>query len=330
MRNHTLCLAVLSLLAVSSARSDEPPTLTVITYDAITADWGPGPVLETAFEAECGCDLQWIATDTSGTLISRLQLEGDDSDVDVMMGIDQNLLPRANDSGLFAPHRIDTALLDLDYRWTDPRFLPYDQGYFSFVYQTDRIANPPQSLAELATRDDVTVLLQDPRSSTPGMGLVAWVERAFGEEGASQWWSQMREQIVTIAPGWSEAYGLFLEGEADAVLSYTTSPAYHQLEESREDIAAMPFSEGHPVQIELAGVLASSDQPELARQFLAFMVSPEAQRIVAQGNYMFPVTPIDSMPEQWPSRPQTVIDSPPIDSATSREWLARWRQALEQ
>ena len=33
------------------------PTLTVYTYASFVSDWGPGPLIEPAFEAHCGCDL---------------------------------------------------------------------------------------------------------------------------------------------------------------------------------------------------------------------------------------------------------------------------------
>ena len=36
-------------------------TLTVYTYDSFTAEWGPGPQVEKAFEAECGCDVRFVA-----------------------------------------------------------------------------------------------------------------------------------------------------------------------------------------------------------------------------------------------------------------------------
>lgn len=40
-------------------------------------------------------------------------------------------------------------------------------------------------------------------------------------------------KTVTVTKGWSEAYGLFLKGESDLVLSYTTSPAYHIIAEKK-------------------------------------------------------------------------------------------------
>ncbi len=54
------------------------------------------------------------------------------------------------------------------------------------------------------------------------------------------------------------------KGESDLVLSYTTSPAYHILEEKKDNYAAANFSEGHYLQVEVAARTAASKQPELA------------------------------------------------------------------
>ena len=99
-----------------------------------------------------------------------------------------------------------------------------------------------------------------------------WVKAAYGDR-AAEIWAGLADNIVTVTPGWSEAYGLFLEGEADMVLSYTTSPAYHLIAESDDTKAAALFDEGHYLQIEVAGKLAATDQPALADQFLAFMLT---------------------------------------------------------
>ena len=99
-----------------------------------------------------------------------------------------------------------------------------------------------------------------------------WVKNAYGDR-AGEIWASLADNIVTVTPGWSEAYGMFLEGEADMVLSYTTSPAYHLIAEEDASKAAAIFNEGHYMQIEVAGKLAATDQPELADAFLAFMTS---------------------------------------------------------
>lgn len=45
----------------------------------------------------------------------------------------------------------------------------------------------------------------------------------YGDKAPAAW-QQLAKKTVTVTKGWSEAYGLFLKGEGDLVLSYTTSP----------------------------------------------------------------------------------------------------------
>jgi len=120
--------------------------------------------------------------------------------------------------------------------------------------------------------EDFKIVIQDPRSSTSGLGLVLWVKSVYGDK-AGEYWKRLAPYILTITKGWSEAYGLFLRGEADMVLSYTTSPAYHIVEENKTNIKSATFKEGHYGQIEVAAVLKSSKQQALAKKFLAFMHS---------------------------------------------------------
>ena len=102
---------------------------------------------------------------------------------------------------------------------------------------------------------------------------------------------------MTVTPGWSEAYGLFLEDEADMVLSYTTSPAYHLIAELDATKSAAPFSEGHYMQVEVTGKLAATDQGALADQFLAFMLTDAAQSALITTNWMYPArTPAAGLP----------------------------------
>ena len=106
-------------------------------------------------------------------------------------------------------------------------FLPFDWGWFAFVYDETRLAEPPTSLADLVDAEDgPKIVIEDPRTSTPGLGLLLWMRDVYGDE-AGDAWKKLAPKIVTVTQGWSEAYGLFLKGEADMVLSYTTSPAYH-------------------------------------------------------------------------------------------------------
>ncbi|MFV0513521.1 MAG: thiamine ABC transporter substrate binding subunit [Jhaorihella sp.] len=316
------------ILSASAAIADTPE-LTVYTYDSFVSDWGPGPVIEKAFEETCGCDLKLVGAGDGAALLARVRLEGARSEADVVLGLDTNLTAAASATGLFAPHSVETAY-DLPLEWNDPVFVPYDWGYFAFVHNAGLDA--PQSLRALAD-SDLGIVIQDPRSSTPGLGLLMWVKTAYGDE-AAEIWAGLADNIVTVTKGWSEAYGLFLEGEADMVLSYTTSPAYHLIAEEDDGKAAAVFEEGHYLQIEVAGKLASSDQPELADAFLQFMVSDAFQSAIPTTNWMYPaVLPASGLPDGFAglARPGKALLVAPERAAEVRDAaLAEWLDALSR
>jgi thiamine transport system substrate-binding protein len=155
-----------------------------------------------------------------------------------------------------------------------------------------------------------------------------WVKAAYGAR-AGEIWRGLADNIVTVTPGWSEAYGLFLEGEADMVLSYTTSPAYHLIAEDDPGKAAAPFAEGHYLQVEVGGMLASAPDPALARSFLAFMMSEPFQAAIPTTNWMYPaVTPASGLPEGFATlhRPDRSLLMTPAEAEAARgpalqEWL---------
>jgi thiamine transport system substrate-binding protein len=324
-------LIAAGLLAASPALG-QTPVLTVYTYDSFVTEWGPGPAVETAFEETCGCDLRLVPAGDGAALLARLRLEGARTEADVVLGLDTNLIAAATETGLFAPHGLDTPAVDLPVAWEDPVFLPFDWGYFAFVHDTVRLPDPPATFRDLA-ESDVSILIQDPRSSTPGLGLLLWVKAAYGDE-APAIWEALADNIVTVTQGWSEAYGLFLEGEADMVLSYTTSPAYHLIAEDDATKAAAAFAEGHYMQIEVAGALAASDQPELARDFLAFMLSDAFQSVIPTTNWMYPaVTPEGGLPVGFDTLhvPDTALIFPAGEAEAARdEALAEWLDALSR
>ncbi|MFY9209635.1 MAG: thiamine ABC transporter substrate binding subunit [Aestuariivita sp.] len=325
MKYLAFAAGVLSVSAVWA----ETPELTVYTYDSFVSDWGPGPAVEAAFEETCGCDLKFVGAGDGAALLARLKLEGARSEADVVLGLDTNLTAAAAETGLFAPHEV-SADYDLPIAWSDPVFVPFDWGYFAFVHNADLAA--PSNFRALAD-SDLKIVIQDPRSSTPGLGLLMWVKTAYGDE-APQIWEGLSDNIVTVTKGWSEAYGLFLEGEADMVLSYTTSPAYHLIAEDDPSRMAAAFDEGHYMQIEVAGKLASSDQPELADQFLQFMVSDAFQSVIPTTNWMYPaVTPEAGLPEGFDTliTPASTLLVPAEQAAAIREVaLAEWLGALSQ
>lgn len=307
----------------------ETPVLTVYTYDSFVSDWGPGPAIEAAFEENCGCDLKFVGAGDGAALLARIKLEGSRSQADVVLGLDTNLTAAAKETGLFTTHSV-SADFALPLEWNDDTFAPYDWGYFAFVHNAGK--SVPTDFKSLADSDQ-KIVIQDPRSSTPGLGLLMWVKAAYGDEAADIW-KGLSDNIVTVTPGWSEAYGLFLEGEADMVLSYTTSPAYHLIAEEDASKASATFDEGHYLQVEVAGKLAASKQPELADKFLDFMVSEKFQSIIPTTNWMFPaVTPAAGLPKGFETlaQPSKALLFTPEEAATARDAaLAEWQSALSK
>ena len=317
-----------TVLATAPVAQDKP-VLTVMTYDSFASDWGPGPMIETAFEAVCGCDLRFVTGGDGAALLARLRLEGKRTDTDVVVGLDTTLVAAA-ETGLFAEH--GTVATDMPVVWDDPTFIPYDWGWFAFVYDTTKLVTPPDNFRALAA-SDLRIVIQDPRSSTPGLGLLYWVKAAYGDEAESVW-QGLSDNIVTVTKGWTEAYNLFLDGEADMVLSYSTSPAYHLIAEGDDSKAAAAFAEGHYLQIELAAKVASTDQPALADAFINFLVGPEAQAAIPTTNWMYPaVTPEGGLPKGFETLtvPQKSLLFPPAEAAAIRDkTLDEWRSALSR
>jgi thiamine transport system substrate-binding protein len=326
-----LALAMAAVFGLPAA-AEEKPELVIYTYESFVSEWGPGPAIAENFEAVCGCTVKFVGAGDGAALIGRLKLEGDRTPADVILGLDTNLTAQAKADGLVAPHGLEVPALSLPIAWDDDTFLPYDWGYFAFVHDTTEMPEPPGSFEELIA-SDASIVIHDPRSSTPGLGLLMWVKAAYGER-APEIWEGLAPRVVTVAPGWSEAYGLFLDGEVDMALAYTTSPAYHIIAEEDATKAAAMFAEGHYMQVEVAAVTAASDQPELAREFLAFMLTDGFQGVIPTTNWMYPAkTPEAGLPEGYAALavPEKPLLFAPEEAAAKRDAaLAEWLAALSR
>ncbi len=325
----TLNLIALAAITSTSAFAAEN-TLTIYTYDSFAADWGPGPKIEQAFEAKCGCDVNFVALDDGVSILNRLRLEGGNSKADIVLGLDNNLMAEAKKTDLHAEHNVDTANTVLPNGWSDTTFVPYDYGYFAFVYNKEKLANPPKSMKELVeTRDDLKVIYQDPRTSTPGQGLMLWMKSIYGDD-VTQAWQKLASKTVTVTKGWSEAYSMFLNGESDLVLSYTTSPAYHLIAENDSKFATANFAEGHYMQVEVAAKVKGAKNSELADQFMSFILSDEFQSAMPTGNWMYPVTDVE-LPKGFEtlSVPSKSLSFSADEVAKMRKsWIREWQSAL--
>lgn len=330
MKNVLLKIVSASLICCSAFALQAKPILTVYTYDSFIADWGPGPTIKPAFEQICNCELKLIGLNDGVALLNRLRMEGRNSPADIVLGLDNNLIDLAKKTGLFTVSQIDMSQLKLPMKWNNNIFIPYDYGYFAFIYDKTRVTEVPKSLDELINSPQPwKIIYQDPRTSTPGLGLLLWIQKIYAENSA-QVWQKIAAKTVTVTKGWSESYGLFLKGESDFVLSYSSSPGFHLLNDKKNNYAAAIFSEGHYLQIEVAAQLATSKQPKLAQQFMQFMLSPTFQKTLPTTNWMYPVIdiPLPNVYQQIPVPKKSLQFNAEDITQHRNDWIYLWQNAV--
>jgi thiamine transport system substrate-binding protein len=330
----SLLFALVSVAALAAALpASAKDRLTIYTYESFTADWGPGPVVKKNFEAECGCEVDFVSVADGVALLNRVKLEGASTKADVVLGLDTNLTAEAKATSLFSPHG-PVSDVNVPGGWSDDTFVPYDYGYFAVVYDTEKLKNPPKSLKELVEGDpNQKIAIEDPRTSTPGLGLVLWMKSVYGDKAAEAW-GKLKDRVLTVTPGWSEAYGLFTKGEAPMVLSYTTSPAYHMIEDKTDRYQAAAFAEGQYMQIEVAGITKHGAQNPLSQKFLTFMTGPGFQDAVPETQWMYPAgkmdKPLDPVFEKLVKPARTLIFSPEEVAKNRKAWVDEWLGAMSR
>ena len=305
--------------------------LTIYTYDSFVSEWGPGPIIEKIFEEKHNADIEFVAVDSAATLLNKVILEGDTSKADIVLGLDMNLFDLAEQSELFTTHNINDInnLINLPLKWESNKFVPYNYGYFSFVYNEANLETPPKSMDELINSTNARIVIQDPRTSTPGLGLLTWMKALYGDKAGDEW-KKLNKKIISVTKGWTDAYyNFFMAGEADMVLSYTTSPAAHIMFEERYDILATTFEEGNYITIEFAGILNNSQNKDLANKFLNFMLSEEFQSVIPSTNIMYPVTNIKDLPEAFDKLdvPNFIQMDPKEINKNKEKWIDEWLNA---
>ncbi len=325
------CFTFLALMALTLPATAKD-ALTVYTYTSFVADWGPGAKVKAAFEKTCDCDVNFVALGDGVAMLNRLKLEGKDTKADVVLGLDTNLTAEAKATGLFGKSGVDTSQSTVPGGWKDDTFVPYDYGYFAVVYNSETLKNPPKSLDELVNGDaSQKIVLEDPRASTPGLGFLLWMKQVYGDKAAAAW-TKLKPRILTTASSWDDAYALFTKGEAPMVFSYVTSPAYHIIEEKTDKYKAADFSEGHYLQIEVAGLIDASPHRALAQKFLAFMLTPDFQNEIPTTNWMMPAAKTsEPLPDAFNTlvKPtKTLIYSPEDVAAHRRDWIDEWQKAV--
>ncbi len=297
--------------------------LIIWTYDSLVSQWGPAAAIAENFKTATGNELSFVSQGDGGLLLTKALAQGEKAGVDIIMGLNNDMLNKAINSKLFMPYRprgaenlYDGLALDAEFR-----LVPWDWGSFAFIFDSEYGEKAPESLEDLCNpRWKKKIILMDPRTSSPGLGFFSWVKEVYGEDWQA-YWKRLMPSILTIADGWDSGYGMFTRGEAPLVLSYNTSPAYHVEYEDSDRFKALIFSDGHVNQIEFAGILHSSPRKELAKSFMDFMLTEGFQSTIPLGNWMYPVVPID-LPDSFKTVPLPQSNLP--SSVPTNEELDVW------
>ena len=334
----TVVGAMLAASALPAAAQDE--TLTLMTHDSF---YLPDSAIE-AFEAEYGVDLQLLPAGDAGSMVNQAILTADRPLADVLYGVDSTFLSRALGADIFEPYESAAlaqvpAELQLD---PEMRVTPVDFG--DVCLNLDRSAFGegglplPQSLEDLADPALAgQLVVENPATSSPGLSFLLATVAYFGEDGWQAYWESLRENEVTITSGWEEAYyGYFSggggsEGELPIVVSYAASPAAEVIfgaDPEAEVSPTMAVEPGCFRQVEFAGILRGTDQPELAGALIDHLLSPAVQAEFPLAMFVNPARADVTLPEAFvrhalvPAAPLGL--DPALIDAEREAWISEW------
>lgn len=299
-----LLLVFPSCNKASSAYENE---ITIYCYDSFLGEWGAGEKTAENFEKQTGIHVNLVGCGGASELYGKILYEGSSCKADAVVGLSDAI---AVDESLFSS------------------YVPYDYGVFAFVFDSQSSLTPPTCLEDLTSKiyKDKVILI-DPRTSSAGLGLLKWTIQALGEEKAMAWWTEMAQNCLTMASSWSTGYGIFTEGEAPLVISYTTSPVYHLMNENTDRFKALEFSNGHIKTVEYAGVLASSEHSEQTQMFLDYLIN-QAQADLAVANTMFPANEQTVLPKEFEAVPKVKILENTIKAEDIERLTMQWMEAV--
>jgi thiamine transport system substrate-binding protein len=304
-----------SVLWVACGDGTGPVTLTLISHesfaDAVTEE------TFASFTEETGVGVEVLAAGDTGGMVNQAILTKDNPIADVLFGIDDTFLARAQTAGIFEGEEVAIDYGDV--------CVNYDKEAFP--------DGPPNSLDQLPALADQLVV-EDPSLSSPGLAfLLATIER-YGE-GWIDYWTQLRDNGVLVAPSWNDAYyGEFSggagEGDRPLVVSYASSPPAEVIF-SETPLTEPPtgvMTDGCYRQTEFAAVLAGTEHPDEARSLIEFLRSPEFQATIPLTWFVYPAVEGIELPPEFVENTAVPTDPISMDPAlieqNREQWLEEW------
>jgi thiamine transport system substrate-binding protein len=319
-----------------------PGTIILMSHDSFDA----GAEVIAAFEQANNVKIEFLRAGDAGAALNQAILSKENPLADVFFGVDNTFLSRALESGIFEPYESPQLAHIPDGLKLDPdnRLLPVDYGDVCLNYDKGWFAEqglaPPGRLEDLLEEAYAGLtVVENPATSSPGLAFLMATVVHFGDPGYLDYWAGLVEQDVLVVDGWTEAYyGEFsrYDGARPIVVSYASSPPVevYFAEEPLEDAptASVLGDQSCFRQIEFIGILAGTQQRELAEKLIDFLLSREFQEDIPLMMFVFPANQAAALPDvfqQYAELSPHPATLPPAEITAGREaWIEAWTETV--
>jgi ABC transporter periplasmic binding protein, thiB subfamily len=322
------------LLLGSCSYGENAKHLTVYTYSSF-----PMPLIQAIqnhFQKQQDVKVEFKSFSDTGPLFNQLIQEKRNPAADFVIGLDNNYLVKANQYDLFQSYRPQTVAQIKPEIIFDRQFhlIPFDYGYIVFNYDSEKLKRVPLSYKDLLDPYyKGKIVIENPQTSSPGQVFLLTTVALYGERGFLDYWRALKKNILTVAPGWDEAYGIYTNGEAPIVLSYGTSPVYHLLHDHTERYQPLVLEGAAYAQIEGMGIVKGSKNVKLAQALAEYILTPELQNLIPENQYMYPARRDVKLPSSFriAAKVKRLLNLPPkLVAGKLDHWLDQWEKVMNE
>lgn len=257
------------------------------------------------FKEETGVNIK-VRYGNDAELLAILNEEGDKSPADVIWANTTGALSNATEQNLLAT--LPDSLLNKPASYTSEsgKWIPVTVRFRVLAYnpQNVDVADLPESVMDLPNMEQFEGRIGWTPTYSSFYDFMTAMRILNGKEAAAQWLSNMQELNPKSYNSNTPMVQAIAAGEVDIALTnhYYILRMKQGEEESDSDstISTYHFAEGDIGNLALvtgAGQLNTADDPELAQQFLSFLLSKNAQEYAAQSVHEYPAIRGVSLPE---------------------------------
>jgi len=235
-------------------------------------------------------------------VVKRLEAEGANSPADLIITADVGRLTRAKDSGLLQPFASTVAdgIVNPELADPDKMWYPITVRARVIAYSKERVK--PESITrfeDLADPRWAKKVLARSSSNVYNQSLVASVLAHLGQEDGEKWVNGMvanfarepkgndRDQVKDIAAGVGDL--ALVNTYYMGLLANSDDPAEREAYEKVGIIFPNQTDRGAHINISGVGLTKHAPNKDNATKLLEFLLSPEAQIVLVQENYEYPV-----------------------------------------